>query len=152
MSLNFSNENLIVIVLISIAIIFLSYDSLCSNKEKFISPPKLVCDAVKCGRFPEMCIDGTCLPVTTGGGCKTTGCGCIKGAAIKGSCKSRLPKVGSYGGNCISYNMTCPEGQRSDGVSCWEDVKTTCEPIKTDPCGIKTERKCMPGVSKCCLR
>ncbi len=32
MSLNFSNENLIVIVLISIAIVFLTYDSLCSNR------------------------------------------------------------------------------------------------------------------------
>jgi len=147
MSLNFSNENLIVIVLISIAIVFLTYDSLCSNKEKFNSP-KLVCNAEKCGRFPDICIGGTCEPVTTGGECKTTGCGCIKGKAIKGSCKTTLPK--SFDGGCLLYNMTCPEGQRSDGVSCWEDVKTTCKPIKTDPCGKRTERTCMPGLSKCC--
>ncbi len=147
MSLNFSNENLIVIMLISIAIVFLSYDSLCNNKEKF-RVPKIVCDAVKCGRFPEICTGGTCIPVTTGGECKTTGCGCIKSKAVKTSCKTRLPK--SLGGECILYNTTCPEGQRSDGTSCWEDVKTTCEPIKTDLCGRKSERKCMPGLPKCC--
>ena len=92
--MNFSNENLlIIIVLISIVIMFLTSDSVCKNQEQFsscknreqfndsdnarrIGPSDLssmfetinVCDDVKCkGRNPEICTGGDCVPVVTGG-------------------------------------------------------------------------------------
>jgi hypothetical protein len=86
--MNFSNENLlIIIVLISIVIMFLTSDSICKNKEQFTSPIDFTCDAEKCGRNPEICTGDVCLPVTTGGACKWN------------KCKSRSPKW--LGGGCI---------------------------------------------------
>ena len=71
--MNFSNENLlIIIVLISIVIMFLTSDSICKNKEQFAPLVDFSCD---------------CLHVTTGGctrvKCLKTECGCIFGYRIK---------------------------------------------------------------------
>lgn len=51
--------------------------------------------------------------------CKTSGCGCIKKKADR-YCKTK--KLGT----CWSWGTRCPSGLRSDGISCWEDVKTEC--------------------------
>jgi hypothetical protein len=125
--MNFSNQNLLIIIaLISIVIMFLTSDSICKNQEQFddsdnarrigqigsLGPSDLpsilntdrVCDAIKCGRNPEICTGDICLPVTTGGGCKQVKCsktdtGCFNGYRIKcdpikiDSCGKRSPKI-----------------------------------------------------------
>ena len=102
--MNFSNENLlIIIVLISIVIMFLTSDSICKNQEQFTSPIDFTCDATKCGRYPEICTGDICLPVTTGGcnqvKCSKTDTGCIFGYKMKCEpirtnwCGKRSPKT-----------------------------------------------------------
>ena len=129
--MNFSNENLlIIIILISIVIMFLTSDSICKNKEQFAdtdnarqtntygpSRPSVfedvrVCDEVKCGgRTPEICTGGECIPVTTGG-------------TKYNSCKYKMLN-------------TCVGG-----------IEET--PRITDPCGKKTEKICTGNDPKCC--
>ena len=31
----------------------------------------------------------------------------------------------------LAINGSCPKGQKSDGMSCWEDLKLTCTPVVT---------------------
>jgi hypothetical protein len=136
--MNFSNENLlIIIVLISIVIMFLTSNSICKNQEQFSSCKNReqfndsdnarrygipmqhnssifeiinVCDDVKCkGKNPEICTGDECVPVVTGG--------------LKfNNCKYKTER------GCVAgYDNT---------------------PINIDPCGKRTPKICT--TSNCC--
>ena len=101
----------------------------------------------------NICVGGDCLPVTTGGDCKSTGCGCVRSGSSDRFCNKYGRKCcGPWYNVCSKYcngaceSYSCGEGLRRVGtgtaVTCWEDVKTTCTPIVTEPCGTRSERIC----------
>jgi hypothetical protein len=146
--MNFSNENLLImIVLISIVIMFLTSDSICKNREQFDDSD----NARRIGTFGQMGQMGQIgtfgqmgqmgpfgqigqinSPASSEPVCDAIKCGINPPVCTQGDC---IPTY-SFGSRCKSKIF---------GVcSKWEPTK------KTNPCGARGLPKCSPGTAKCC--
>lgn len=103
------------------------------------------CNADRCGKEPDVCAGGTCLPTTK---CDPVGWD---------GCKSRTPT--SWGCSKSKCGESCTKlfGKKScTAKCCGNGIGGDCVggptggECRTDPCGSKTPVTCSPGPAKCC--